>query len=255
MKLDGKVAIITGSARGIGAAVAARFAADGAAVVCVDERAAELAETVRTIRDGGGTAEAVVADVSTEEGNARAVELAAARFGGLDVLHANAAIQVMGDLEKTSVADWDRMYSVNVNGVAIGIRAALPHFRAARGGSIIITASLLGMVGDPDLAGYGATKGALRALCRSVATAYGPENIRCNTICPGDVETTLVQEFFAFQQDPEAARALVTERYPLRRFAMPQDVAAVAAFLAGDDAAYLTGIDIPVDGGLLARIY
>ncbi|MFC9281155.1 SDR family NAD(P)-dependent oxidoreductase [Streptomyces collinus] len=254
MKLRGKVAVVTGAARGIGRAVAARFAAEGAHVVCVDRSAQSLHTTVNAIDAAGGSAVAVIADVSRDEDNARITD-AARSLGRLDVLHANAAVQRMGNLESTTPRDWDEMYAVNVRGVALGIRHALPLMRESGGGSIVITSSLLGITGDPDLAAYGATKGALRALCRSVAAAHGSEDIRCNTVCPGDVETELLQEFFAYQDDPVAARARITERYPLRRFATPDDVAGVALFLASDDARYLSGIDIPVDGGLLARIY
>ena len=177
------------------------------------------------------------------------------RFGHIDVFHANAAVQAMGRIEDTSVDAWDRMHAVNLRGVYLGARAVLPHLRARGGGSIIVTASLLGIVGDPDLPAYGATKGGLRAMCRALASAHGPENIRVNTICPGDVDAPLFQEFLDFQPDPAAARAEIEQRYPLRRIALPVDVANVAVFLASDEASYLSGIDVVVDGGLLARIY
>lgn len=255
MRLRGKVAIITGAGRGIGAATAIRFAEEGASVACVDIDAASATATARAIEAAGGRALTVVADVSTDQGNQSMVEETAARFGGLDVLHANAAVQFMGRLEDTPEHEWDRMYAANLRGVSHGIRHALRYLRERGGGSVIITASLLGIVGDADLPAYGAMKGGLRALCRSLATAHGPENIRFNTICPGDVETPMLGEFFAYQPDPEGARKELSERYPLRRFASPRDVANVAVFLASDDASYLTGIDIVVDGGLLARIY
>ena len=159
------------------------------------------------------------ADISTAEGNDRAMSAAVDAFGGLDIFHANAAIQVMGHLEETDEATWDALHAVNLRGVYLGIRRALPELRERGGGSIVITASLLGIVGDPDLPAYGAMKGGLRALCRSLATAHGPEGIRVNTICPGDVETPLLAEFFDFQPDPEAARKEISDRYPLRRFA------------------------------------
>lgn len=224
-------------------------------MVCVDVAGDAVERVARSIQDAGGRALPLVADVARDDGNRHMVETTVARFGGLDVLHANAAVQFMGRLEDTPDQEWDRMEMTNLRGVAQGIRHALPRLRERGGGSIILTASLLGIVGDPDLPAYGAMKGGLRALCRSLATAHGPENIRVNTICPGDVETAMVQEFFAFQPDPEAARKAVTDRYPLRRFATPRDVANVAVFLASDEASYLTGIDIVVDGGLLARIY
>lgn len=255
MRLPGKVAVVTGAGRGIGEATALRFAAEGAAVVCVDVDGDGVEATARAVTDGGGRAVAVGADVSTREGNERMIATAVDRFGGLDVLHANAAVQIMGPLEQTGERAWDTLHATNLRGVYLGIQAALPRLRERGGGAIVITASLLGIVGDPDMPAYGAMKGGLRALCRAVATAHGPENIRCTTIGPGDVETPIGADFYAAQPDPAAARAEVTARYPLRRFATPADVANVALFLASDEASYLTGIDIVVDGGLLARIY
>lgn len=255
MRLAGKVAIVTGAGRGIGEATARRFAEEGASVACVDVDHDGAAATAASIESVGGEALGLAADVSTEDGNRRMVQQTVSRFGGLDVLHANAAVQFMGTLDETGPEEWDLLHATNLRGVFLGIRAALPALRERGGGSIILTASVLGIVGDPDMPAYGAQKGGLRALCRGVATAYGPENIRCNTICPGDVETAMNVGFFDHQPDPEAARRAITDRYPLRRFASPSDVAGVAAFLASDDASYLTGIDVPVDGGLLARIY
>jgi len=255
MRLAGKTALVTGAARGIGEASARRFAQEGAGVVCVDVNAASVDLVVADIVRDGGRAIAVCADVSTADGNDAAISAAVDALGGLDIFHANAAIQVMGHLEETDETTWDALHAVNLRGVYLGIRRALPELRRRGGGSIVITASLLGIVGDPDLPAYGAMKGGLRALCRSLAAAHGPENIRVNTICPGDVETPLLAEFFDFQLDPEAARREISDRYPLRRFATPLDVANVALFLASDEASYLTGIDIVVDGGLLARIY
>ncbi|WP_214415083.1 SDR family NAD(P)-dependent oxidoreductase [Sphaerisporangium fuscum] len=252
MRLAGKVAIVTGAAGGIGAATAARFAAEGASVACVDRRAEAVEAIARRI---GANAFAIAADVASPGDNARMVEQTVRRFGGLDILHANAAVQVMGWIEDTDPEQWDRLHSVNLRGVYLGVQAALPALRERGGGSIVITASLLGIVGDPDMPAYGAMKGGLRSMTRALAAAHGPEGIRVNTICPGDVETELLDEFFAFQPDPDAARARLAERYPLRRFAAPEDVAAAALFLASDDAAYITGTDLVVDGGLLARIY
>lgn len=251
-RLQGKAAVVTGAARGIGAAVAQRFSEEGAAVFCVDREPDGLHGIVAQITAAGGEARAFAADVVDAD---RIVEAVLGAYGRLDVLHANAAVQVMGNLEKTPPAQWDAMWTVNVRAVADSIRAVIPHMRAAGGGSIVLTSSLLGITGDPDLPMYGATKGALRSLCRSVAAAHGPDNIRCNTICPGDVDTEMVREFFAYQPDPQAARVAIEQRYPLGRFAEPRDIANAALFLASDEAAYITGTDLVVDGGLLARIY
>jgi NAD(P)-dependent dehydrogenase (short-subunit alcohol dehydrogenase family) len=255
VKLADKVIVVTGAAQGIGAACAERFSSDGAAVVCVDVKTDDVEALATRLTQAGRKALAVAADVSTPAGNAEMIEQAVGAFGGLDVLHANAAVVEMGRAESTTEEAWERLHATNLRGVFLGVRAALPALRTRGGGSIIFTASTLGLVGDPDMPAYGAMKGGLRALCRSLAVAHGPDNIRVNTICPGDVETPLLKQFFDFQPDPAAARAEITAHYPLGRFARPEDVAAVAAFLASDDASYLSGIDVVVDGGLLARIY
>jgi NAD(P)-dependent dehydrogenase (short-subunit alcohol dehydrogenase family) len=251
--LEGKVAVVTGAGGGVGAATASRFAEEGAAVVCVDIDGASAERTAAAARNAGGSALALELDISTERGNAEMVERATSEFRGLDILHANAAVQEMADLEHTTEEIWDRAHAANLRGVYLAVRAAIPQMRERGAGSVIITSSLLGIVGNPDLPAYGATKGGLRAMCRSLATEYGPQGIRVNTICPGDIDTPLLQKYFDFQADPEAARREIQERYPLGRFATPVDVANVAVFLASDESAYLTGIDMIVDGGLLAK--
>lgn len=255
MRLAGKVAIVTGAGQGIGEATAIRLAEEGASIACVDIHGETAARTAGSIDSSGGRAIAVTADIATEEGNRLMAEETANRFGGLDIFHANAAVQLMARLEDTSLEAWDRLQSTNLRGVFLGIRAVMPLLRARGGGSVIITSSLLGIVGDVDMPAYGATKGGLRAMSRSLAAAHGPENIRFNTICPGDVDTPLNIEFLEAQANPEDARRAITDRYPLRRFASPRDIANVVLFLASDEAAYVNGTDIVVDGGLLARIY
>jgi NAD(P)-dependent dehydrogenase (short-subunit alcohol dehydrogenase family) len=254
MQLSGKVAVVTGAAGGIGSAVATRFAQEGARVVCadLDKNVGAVSETIQR---AGRHAISVCADISTDDGNHECIEAAVNTFGGLDIFHANAAIQIMGSIEDTTTEQWNRLFTTNLWSAASGVRAALPEMRKRGGGSVIITSSLLGIVGDPDLPAYGAMKGGLRALCRSLAARYGPENIRVNTICPGDVETPLLIDFFAHQADPGAARRAILKNYPLGRFALPEDIAGVALFLASDDSTYITGTDLVVDGGLLAQIY
>src|SRR5262249_48012763 len=143
-------------------------------------------------RRDGLEIQTLTADISTAGGNALAVGLAESRFGTLNTLVANAAVIRFADTMATTEEDWDAIHRVNLKGVYLGIQAALPALRRAGGGSIVLIASVLGVVGDPILPAYGATKGGLRALCRSIAVAHGPENIRCNTICPGDVETQMM---------------------------------------------------------------
>jgi NAD(P)-dependent dehydrogenase (short-subunit alcohol dehydrogenase family) len=254
MRLGGKTVAITGAARGIGRACAERYAADGASVVVADIDAAGVDTVVSAVRSAGGTATGAVVDVSTDDGNSQLVA-AADGLGGLDVLHANAAVQIMGQIDTFGADDWDRVHQVNLRGIYLGIKHAIPALRARGGGAITITSSILALTGDPDLPAYGASKGGLTALAKAVAAAHGVDRIRCNTICPGDVETPLLQEFFDFQPDPAGAREEITSRYPLGRLAQPSDIAAAASFLASDDASYITGIDLLIDGGLRARIY
>jgi NAD(P)-dependent dehydrogenase (short-subunit alcohol dehydrogenase family) len=255
MRLSEKVAVVTGAGGGIGSAVCERFAEEGARVVAADLRPDGLEALVRRIADAGGEVTPVATDVSSDDGNAALVEAALRAYGGLDIFHANAAVQVMGGLESGTYDDWLLQFQTNLYGVASGFKHAIPALRQRGGGSLIITASVLGLVGDPDLPAYGAMKGGVRSLCRSLATAHGPKSIRVNTICPGDVETAMVAEFFDFQDDPAAARAEITDRYPLRRFAEPREVANAALFLASDESSYITGTDLIIDGGLLARVY
>ncbi|MFD9697579.1 SDR family NAD(P)-dependent oxidoreductase [Lentzea sp. NPDC059081] len=251
-RLAGRTALVTGAGRGIGEAIARRFGAEGARVVCVDLSPDSAERTADAIGEAGGEAICLGIDVRRAD---EMIGFAADHYGRLDVLVANAAHQVMGSLDVTGPLEWDAMYEVNVKAVAGSVKAALPLLRAAGGGSIVLVSSVLGLTGDRDLPMYGATKGALRALCRSIAAAHGPENIRCNTICPGDVDTEMVREFFDFQPDPAASRAEIERKYPLRRLAQPADVAGAALFLASDDAAYVSGVDLVVDGGLLANVY
>jgi len=255
MKLVGKVAVVTGAARGVGAAIASAFAQEGASVVAVDVRSEELGATVTKAQSAAHSIFALTADISTPEGNQLAVERAVQEFGGLDCFVANAAIQRFGKLADTATATWDEVHTVNLRGAYLGARAAIPHMSRRGGGSLILTASVLGIVGDGDMAAYGAAKGGLRALCRSAAVAYGPQQIRCNTICPGDVRTELFEDYISRVADPEAELTRLRAFYPLGRIASPEDVARAAVFLASDESSYVTGTDLLVDGGLLAKVY
>lgn len=255
MDLSGKVAVVTGAARGIGQGSALRLAEAGAAVVCVDIDGQALDETITRIKETSGTAIGVIADVSSKDGNAEMVARSCQEYGRIDVFHANAGVTIPGRIDDVTEEIWDRLHDLNLKGVYLGIKAVLPVMRSARGGSVIITASVLSYVGDPDLSAYGATKGGLRAMCRALAVACGPDNIRVNTVCPGDVETPGLNDYFDFQPDPAAARREVVGKYPMGRFASPRDVGNAVAFLASDDAAYITGTDIVVDGGILAKVY
>jgi NAD(P)-dependent dehydrogenase (short-subunit alcohol dehydrogenase family) len=255
MRLEGKVAVVTGAARGVGAAVAGVFARDGAKVIAVDIQHKLLEEEVAKVCSTGGVAKAFEADISTMEGNVAAVRCAVAEYGGLDCFVGNAAIQRFAKLAETPEEMWDRVQAVNLKGMFLGCQAAIPEMIRRGGGSLILTASVLGIVGDGDLAAYGAAKGGLRALCRSAAVAYGPHQIRCNTLCPGDVRTPFFEEYIERAPDPSTELRRLLGFYPLGRVATPEDIAKAAVFLASDDSAYITGTDLIVDGGLLAKVY
>jgi NAD(P)-dependent dehydrogenase (short-subunit alcohol dehydrogenase family) len=255
MQLNGQTLLVTGAARGVGESIAYHAARAGARVVAVDQDATGLNALTDKARAEDLSIQAIVADVSTLAGNAQAVATVGERFGALNTFIANAAIIRFADTLATTEEEWDAIHAVNLKGVHFGIQAALPSLRRCGGGSIILIASVLGVVGDPLLPAYGAAKGGLRAMCRSVAVAYGADNIRCNTICPGDVETEMMRVQFGLDRDPELARQRTLAHYPLRRFATPQDVANAAVFLASDQANYISGTDLFVDGGLLAKCY
>jgi NAD(P)-dependent dehydrogenase (short-subunit alcohol dehydrogenase family) len=255
MRLKGQSILVTGAARGVGAAIALAASREGAGVTAVDVNEEGLEALLAKAKSSALVLQTLVSDISTADGNAKAVSAAETRFGPLNTFIANAAVIRFADTLSTTEENWDTLHRVNLKGAYLGIQAALPSLRRSRGGSLILVASVLGMVGDPLLSAYGAAKGGLRALCRSMAVAHGAENIRCNTICPGDVETDMMRAQFALEADPVSARERTLSHYPLDRFATPQDVANAAIFLASDEANYITGTDLIVDGGLLSKCY
>lgn len=255
MRLGGQVAIVTGAARGIGRAVARRYAQDGACVVLADLDEASLHATTEALREERLDVLGVTTDVSTSEGNSALSAAAIAAFGRIDIFHANAGIAPFRDLLESTSAEIERTIGLNLSGAIHGCAAVLPTMVAQRSGVILLTASVAAFVGDPSIPVYSATKGGLTALCRSLAVRHGPDGIRCNTLCPGDVRTRMVEDYLARSPDPAQARGELTSRYPLGRLGEPEDIAAAASFLASDEAAWITGTDLIVDGGLTARCY
>jgi NAD(P)-dependent dehydrogenase (short-subunit alcohol dehydrogenase family) len=253
--LEGKVALITGAGSGIGRASAFLFAEEGARVVVVDWKPEGGRETARRILAQRQTAVFIEADVSREEDARRMVAGAVEAFGRLDVLFNNAAVQVFGAIPETSAADWQKVIDVNLKGVYLGCKYALPQMIAQGGGCVVNMSSALGLVGDPMMPAYGATKGGILAMTKSMAQAHGRHNIRVNCICPGDVDTPIVQEYFDQQPDPTEARRRVAAHYALGRIARPEEIARVALFLASDESSFLTGTAIVADGGLTSRCY
>lgn len=254
MRLKDETIVLTGAGRGIGSACALRYAREGAHVVLVG-RSTNVEGVAGQIRQEGGSASIVIGDVSLEETNTAAVETAISDTGRLDGLHVNAAVQVTATLEDTTVDAWDEMERANLRAAYLASRAAIPHMRARNYGSILFTASVLASAGDPILPAYGAMKGGLLALCKGIATGYGDVGIRCNTVSPGDIETDMVAEYFDAQENPEHARREIADHYPLKRLGQPDDVAAASLFLLSRESAFVSGVDLLVDGGLRARIY
>jgi len=255
VKLSGKVAIVTGAGSGIGKASASLFAEEGARVVVVDWNRETGSETSAAINSNGHSAVFCHADVSKAPDVENMINTAVTEFGRLDVLFNNAAIQIMAKLADTKEEDWDRIHSVNLKGVFLGCKYAIPAMIRSGGGSIVNMSSALGFVGDPDLAAYGAAKGGVIALTKTGAIAYGPDKVRVNCICPGDVNTPLLQDFFNSFPNPEAMRQEVYVKYALRRIAEPREIAQAAAFLGSDESSFMTGSVLVIDGGLTSRCY
>jgi len=244
MRLSGKTALITGAAGGIGAEIARRFQEEGASVFVSDVKRAEGEKTAASMG-----AVFLLLDVTSEESWKAALSAVLERTGRLDVLVNNAGINVRKNIEEMAVESFDAMFAVNVKGPFLGIKHSLPIMRAAGGGVILNMSSICGLVGHRYTNEvYTATKGALTMLTKSVAVRYAKDNIRCNSVHPSTVETALVQ---AMLKDPER-RAERLGEVPLGRLAGATDVANALVYLASDEASFINGAAIPVDGGLTA---
>ena len=248
MRLEGKVALISGGARGMGAEEARLFAQEGAKVVIGARMEEEGRKMEAEISEAGGQALFVRLDVTSEEEWRRAVEATVARFGKLDVLVNNAGILVRGTVEETTSETWDRVLDVNAKGVFLGTRAAIPEMRKVGGGSIINISSIAGLVGTRN-AGYSASKGAMRLLTKATAIQYAKEGIRCNSVYPGFIDTLMIEEIVT---DPER-RAGIIARTPLGRIGLPKEIAYGVLFLASDESSFMTGSELVIDGGWTAQ--
>ncbi|MFN7995938.1 MAG: glucose 1-dehydrogenase [Bryobacteraceae bacterium] len=253
--LTDKVAIVTGAGSGIGKATAEYFAQQGAKVVAADWNADAVHKTVEGIVSNGHQAVASHTDVSKGAQVEAMVASTVSQFGRLDILVNNAAIQILAKLVDTREEDWDRTHSVNLKGVFLGCKYAIPAMRTGGGGAIVNIASVLGIVADPDLAAYCAAKGGVISLTRVAALTYGVDGIRVNCICPGDVETPLVEDYFNKDPDPAKLRQEIYSKYALRRIAAPVEVAKIAAFLASGQSSFMTGSAVVMDGGLTIKCY
>jgi meso-butanediol dehydrogenase / (S,S)-butanediol dehydrogenase / diacetyl reductase len=249
-RLIARRAIVTGAGAGIGRAIAHRLAAEGAHVLVadIDSDAAE-----RVAGDLGGPAIWHVVDVSSEESMAALIARASDEWDGLDVLVNNAGVGIAATTPDTDEQDWRRVIDVCLTGTFLGMKHAIPLIRAGGGGAIINMSSIAALVGLPDRAAYSAAKGGILALTRAAAIDHVQEGIRVNCIAPGTVDTPWVQRITSGYEDPEAARAAMEARQPHGRLVTPEEIAAMAAYLASDEAASVIGAAMVVDGGMTAR--
>jgi NAD(P)-dependent dehydrogenase (short-subunit alcohol dehydrogenase family) len=251
-RLAGQTALITGGGTGMGRAIALAFSREGASVTVAGRRAEKLREVVSEIEKQGGQALAVSCDVTQSKDAGRAVQESVARFGRLDVLVNNAGALHVSTVESIPEEDWDRLMLVNLKGPFLMSRAALPALRKAGGGSIINIGSILGLIGMKGRAAYAASKGGVTMLTKAMALDYAHEKIRVNCICPALVETELIRDLFGSGSEGEAARRSRIAQFPLGRMGRPEDVADMAVFLASKESSWVTGVAIPLDGGLSA---
>jgi NAD(P)-dependent dehydrogenase (short-subunit alcohol dehydrogenase family) len=251
-RLAGKVAIITGGASGIGEATARVFAREGAKVLVADVQEDLGKKVVAAIRSAGGEAEFVGTDVKRDADIRRMVETAEKTFGRVDVLVNNAGVENVKPDVETSEEEWDHVLDVNLKGVFLCTKHAIGAMKRSGGGSIINISSVFGLVGSPGFAAYHASKGGVRLLTKSTAMAHAPEKIRCNSIHPGVIETPMLQAVIDRSEDPVAARAEWMKSEPIGRFGRPEDIAYGALYLASDEAAFVTGSELVIDGGYTA---
>lgn len=252
-RLSGKVAMVTGAASGIGAAAARRLAADGAAVLLTDcDIGGE--EVAAAIEAAGGTARFRLHDVTSHPDWAAAVEHAVEDFGRLDILVNNAGIAGGNhELMDHSYDAWRQILAVNLDGVFLGLRHAGPRIAAAGGGSVINISSILGKVGMAGAAAYCASKGGVTLLTKAAALEWAPLGIRVNSVHPGFIDTPLVSNALAARDDGNEMRVALMAAHPIGRFGVPREIGDAIAFLASDDASFITGAELVVDGGYTAQ--
>ena len=255
VRLQGKVTLITGGGSGIGRVASRMFAAEGARVVVAEFDPGAGEETVRQVREAGGQATFVRTDVSSEPDARAMVEHALATFGRLDCLYNNAGVMPEADhsVVDTDVATWDRVMAVNVRGVFLGCKYAIPALIAAGGGSIINIASFVALLGcSVPQDAYTASKGALLSLTRSLAVQFGPQGVRTNAICPGPVETPMLMDWLVRDED---AKRIRLARNPTGRFGRPEEIVQLAVYLASDESRWTNGASLVVDGGISVNYF
>lgn len=245
--MQDKVALVTGAGSGIGRATALRLAAEGARIACADVTGEAVTQTERAIAAAGGEAISLVGDVSEETACTRMVEQTLARFGRLTTLVNSAGVRSDPPQSVPGPLEWRRIVEINLTGSYLAARAALPALQASRAGSITNLASIFGLVGGATSAAYAASKGAIVNLTRQLALECAP-TVRVNCVCPGVIETPMT---VTLRQDPTWAQKVLA-KYPLRRFGQPEEIACAILYLSSDEAAFVTGVALPVDGGYTA---
>jgi len=252
MKLNGKVAIVTGAASGIGRGCAAAFAKEGARVLAIDVDSRGGEETAAQIVSAGGQAVFARVDVTRESEVLQAIEDAVVRWGKIDILFNNAGVVLVKPLEEMTEAEWDRVMAINVKGAFLAIKHVIPHMRRNGGGTILNTGSIGSFTGQFQTPVYSASKGAIALLTKSLALDYGRDRIRVNCICPGITDTPMLREHMGHGDEGEANIRVRLARVPTGEILTPADIARAAIYLVSDDSAGITGILHVVDGGLIA---
>ncbi len=252
-RVEGKACVVTGAGSGIGKAIAERLAEEGGNILCVDVNAATVAATANGIREAGGYAESWVADVSQGEAVTGFIDRCVALYDRIDVLVNNAGVNLPGVFHEVSDETIDRTLNVNLKGAIYGSRAAIPHMLKQGGGSIINMSSVNGLVAEPFLSLYAASKGGLVMLTRGIALDYAKQGIRCNCICPGWVDTPINYAHAELLGGLEKVYATVDSFQPIGRPGQPREIAHLALFLASDEASFMTGSIITADGGMTAQ--
>jgi NAD(P)-dependent dehydrogenase (short-subunit alcohol dehydrogenase family) len=249
-RLAGRTAFVTGGARGIGRAIVEKFAAEGARVTFVDIDAEIGRKTASEVSACGGPVEFSAADITREDDVHRAIAGAVDRYGSLDILVNNAGINAYFDATQMTEAEWDRVFAVDLKGAWLCAKHALGPMKLARRGSIVNVASIHATLTIPGMFPYAAAKAGILGLTRSLALEYAPIGIRVNAILPGYTRTRLIDEWLSTQPDPAEAERRAMALHPLRRIAMPAEIANVVAFVASDEASAITGASIAADCGL-----